>query len=157
MIAYIAAPYAAPTHAERARNVARARLLGRALLYARGMAYACIHALERRLLGVRTMALLALVEREPASRCTVVAILDDDGTMSDEAAIQADEYERALGGPVEARTWREWRAVLDIDELGIAREWDALCCQASRRGYSGDTAREAIAAAIAHAEPPEAP
>ena len=126
MIAYIAAPFAAASPDERARNVARARLLGRALLCARDMAYACIHVAERRSLSIRTMALLALVERQPTSRCVVVAILDDDGTMSDETATQADEYERALRGPTESRTWAGWRAVLDIDSLGLAADWDAL-------------------------------
>ena len=147
MIAYIAAPYAAPSPDERTLNVARACSLARALMLRRGWScivpHPAIHAgaysddaiPEQREVGMRATieqvemvaqvgGALVAIARDPTADIPTGVHLLSPGTTAEVMAFQEACDRRA-----ETRTWREWRAVLDIDGLGLAPEWDAFDCQ----------------------------
>ena len=147
MIAYIAAPYAAPSLHERSLNVARACLLARALLLRRGWScivpHPAIHAgaygddtsPEQREAGMRsTLEQVEMVARVGGALVAIARDPTDDiptgvHFLSPGTSAEVMAYQEACDRRAETRTWREWRAVLDIDGLGIAREWDVLGCQ----------------------------
>ena len=144
MIAYIAAPYAAPSPPESARNVARACLLARALLLRRGWScivpHPAIHAgaygddadPAQREAGTRaTRDLVGAVAEAGGSMAALARDPSDDTPpglrlLSPGTCQEAMDFFEATGRRAETRTWAEWRAVLDVDGLGLAGGWDAL-------------------------------
>ena len=136
MIAYIAAPYAAPSPSERARNVARACLLARAIFLRRGWScivpHPAIHAgaygddadpAQRMVGSEATLEQVRMVaEREGA----LVAISGEGGGLSAGQRAEIEEYSDGKWRRAEVHSWRNWRAILTIDDLGLGPEWDAL-------------------------------